>query len=156
MNSNTSRVLAAVVAVVAIVVLFFVLSGDEETGDDVRPLTTTGTEATTPADTPEDKPADDGGDGPAEKPPADEPTIVFAGGEPEGGVAELTYEKGDQIKFVVKSDAADEFHVHGYEIVETAEAGGKVEFDFPADIEGIFEVESHNTGTLIAEITVNP
>ena len=35
-------------------------------------------------------------------------------------------------------------------------AGGTVEFDFPADIEGVFEVELESSATQIAELTVNP
>ena len=35
-------------------------------------------------------------------------------------------------------------------------AGGTVSFDFPAEIEGIFEVELEGRGEQIAELRVNP
>ena len=84
------------------------------------------------------------------------PTIVIRGGKPVGGVAELEYSAGDQVRFEVTSDVADEVHVHGYELLNAVPAGGTVSFDFPAEIEGIFEVELEGRKTQIAELTVNP
>jgi len=84
------------------------------------------------------------------------PTIVIRNGEPVGGVKELEYDAGDQIRFEVTSDVADEVHVHGYDLMQDVPAGGTVSFDFPAEIEGIFEAELENRKEQIAEITVNP
>jgi hypothetical protein len=82
-------------------------------------------------------------------------TIVIEGGQPEGGVQEFEFSEGDDIRFVVESDTADEVHFHGYDVGKDVEAGGKVEFDVPATIPGIFEVELESTATQIAEITVD-
>ncbi len=87
---------------------------------------------------------------------ATEATIVVENGEPLGGVQELEYDAGDQIAFRVESDVADEVHVHGYDLMEDVTAGGTAEFSFPADIEGIFEVELEGRKEQIAEIRVNP
>jgi hypothetical protein len=84
------------------------------------------------------------------------PTIVVRNGEPVGGIAELEYSAGDEIRFEVSSDVADEVHVHGYDLMEEVPAGGTVSFDFPAEIEGIFEVELEGRKVQIAELTVNP
>lgn len=84
------------------------------------------------------------------------PTIVVRNGEPVGGVAELEYSAGEQVRFEVTSDVADEVHVHGYDFLQVVPAGGTVSFDFPAEIEGIFEVELEQRTTQIAELTVNP
>ena len=84
------------------------------------------------------------------------PTIVVKGGEPVGGVQELEYGAGDEIRFRVRSDVADEVHVHGYDVMEDVKAGGTVSFDFPAEIEGIFEVELEERMEQIAELRVNP
>jgi hypothetical protein len=83
-------------------------------------------------------------------------TIVVRDGEPVGGIQELEYDAGEQIRFRVSSDAADEVHVHGYDIEEEVPAGGTAKFSFPADIEGIFEVELHGSEKQIAELRVNP
>lgn len=84
------------------------------------------------------------------------PTIVVRDGEPVDGVAELEYSAGDEIRFRVSSDAAEEIHVHGYDIAKDVPAGGTVEFAFPAELEGIYEAELEELGVQIAELRVNP
>jgi hypothetical protein len=84
------------------------------------------------------------------------PTIVIRNGEPVGGIKQLEYSAGDEIRFEVTSDVADEVHVHGYDLMQDVPAGGTVSFDFPAEIEGIFEAELEGRKEQIAEITVNP
>lgn len=84
------------------------------------------------------------------------PTIVVRHGEPVGGVEELEYDSGDQIRFEVSSDVAEEIHVHGYDLMQDVAAGGVASFDFPAEIEGIFDVELEGSGEQIAELRVNP
>jgi hypothetical protein len=84
------------------------------------------------------------------------PTIVVKGGQPVGGIQDLTYNKGEQIHFVVDSDVSDEIHVHGYDIMKDVEAGGSVSFDFPASIEGVFEAELEGRKEQIIQLTVNP
>jgi plastocyanin len=82
--------------------------------------------------------------------------IVVENGEPVGGVQELEYSAGDQIQFTVESDVADEVHVHGYDLMKDVPANGTVSFSFPAEIEGIFEVELEGRKEQIAELRVNP
>lgn len=140
MQSTTARIglLAAVVA--AAVVLFIVLSGDDDNGGET---TTTAAQTTT-------------GTG---APPSDRPDVITVrDGKPVGGVQDLTFTKGDQVKLEVRLDQPEEaVHVHGYEIEKPA-ATSPVRLNFPADIDGIFEVEvhSHAGDFQIAELTVNP
>ena len=84
------------------------------------------------------------------------PTIVIKHGKPVGGISDLTYNKGEQVHFVVDSDVSDEIHMHGYDIMKDVEAGGSVSFDFPASIEGVFEAELEDRKEQIVELTVNP
>jgi len=83
-------------------------------------------------------------------------TIVVRNGEPVGGVQELEYSAGDEIRFRVSSNRADEVHVHGYDVEKAIPAGGSATLSFPAEIEGIFEVELHESEAQIAELRVNP
>jgi hypothetical protein len=84
-------------------------------------------------------------------------TIVVENGEPVGGIARLEFTAGEQIRFKVKGDEAEEIHVHGYDLMEDIpQGGGTVEFDFPAEIEGIFEGELEGKGVQILELRVNP
>ena len=141
-----------VLAIVVAVVLFVVLRDD---GADSTTTSAAATTTTTTSGSAADKP---GGKEPAEQEPAEPKitTIVVNGGQPVGGVEELSYEQGDQIQFIVESDVDEEVHVHGYDLAEAVSAGGKVEFDFPASLEGLFEVELEHSVVPIAEITVNP
>lgn len=84
------------------------------------------------------------------------PTIEVKNDEPVGGVQELEFDAGEEIRFRVSSDTAEEIHIHGYDIAKDVPAGGTVEFSFPAEIEGIFEVELEDLGSQIAELRVNP
>jgi len=82
--------------------------------------------------------------------------IVVKNGEPVGGIAQLTYDKGEEVRFKVDSDVSDEVHMHGYDIMKDVKAGGSVSFDFPATIEGVFEAELEGRKEQILELTVNP
>jgi len=85
------------------------------------------------------------------------PTIEVKGGEPVDGIQDLEFDAGEQIRFKVSGDEAEEIHVHGYDLSEEIpQGGGTVEFDFPAEIEGIFEIELEEQAVQIAELQVNP
>jgi hypothetical protein len=119
----------AVAVIITAVVLFIVLSG----GDDSS--STNSTSATGNA----------------------EPAVIqIKNGEPVGGVQDLTFTEGDDIRFTVKSDEAWEIHFHGYDIAKDVKAGGEVSYNVPGTISGVFEVEIEDTATQIAQITVNP
>ena len=83
-------------------------------------------------------------------------TIVVKNGKPVGGIAQLTYNEGERVRFKVESDVSDEIHMHGYDIMKDVKAGGSVSFDFPATIEGVFEAELEGRKEQILELTVNP
>lgn len=144
MNSNTTRVVAGIVVVAVAVVLFAVLRDDGEGKSESEKVD----QATTPART------TNTADNTVTKPTIT--TIVIKNGKPVGGIAKLTYDEGEQVRFKVDSDVSDEVHMHGYDIMEDVEAGGSVTFDFPATIEGIFEAELEDRGEQILELTVNP
>lgn len=146
MQSRTARALVAVAALVAVVVLFVVLAGGDDDGSGDGTTTTqtaTKTQATTTTTTKT-----------TTVPAAEE--IVVRDGKPVGGVQDLDFNSGDQIRFVVRSDVADEVHVHGYDKSEDVPANGSVRFTFPASIEGVFEVELEGRGVQIAELRVSP
>jgi hypothetical protein len=96
------------------------------------------------------------GEGESTADSGDVPTIVVRNGEPVGGVQELEFDAGEDVRFRVSSDQAEEIHVHGYDISQDVSAGGTTEFDFPAEIEGIFEAELEELGVQIVELRINP
>jgi hypothetical protein len=84
------------------------------------------------------------------------PMIVVRDGEPVDGIAELEFSAGEEVRFRVSSDQAEEIHVHGYDISKDVPAGGTIEIAFPAELEGIYEAELEKLGVQIAELQINP
>ncbi|HVD39797.1 MAG TPA: hypothetical protein VNC16_02185 [Solirubrobacterales bacterium] len=140
MNARTA-VVGVVLAVVA-VVLLIVLSGGDDSGSD----TTTGAAGK--------ESSRDGGETTAK--PEVTTIVVGKDGKPVGGVAEIDVNKGDEVRFKVKSAIAEEIHVHGYDLMKDVPAGGTVSFEFPAELEGIFEAELEGEAEQILELRVEP
>jgi len=83
-------------------------------------------------------------------------TVTVVNGKGEGGIKTITYKKGDTVDLTVKSDTADEIHIHGYDLHKDVPKGGSVHFTFPASIDGKFVVELENAGQQIASLQVEP
>ena len=101
--------------------------------------TTTTTEATTPS---------------APKPRTI--TVVVESGRPRGGIARPTVAKGAKVVVVVRTDAGEEVHLHGYDIEKPVTPGTPVRIPFTADLPGRFELELHHPDALLAVIEVKP
>ena len=133
MQSTGARIGLLAAVVVVAVVLFIVLNKDSG-GDNGG-----GGSTTSASNTPQ--------------------VINVVNGEPAGGVKKLTYNKGDQVRLRVDLDRPEEeIHVHGYEIEKPADKS-PVDLSFPANIDGVFEIECHHpdgTEAQIAELRVNP
>jgi hypothetical protein len=145
MQSNAARLGIGVAAIAVVVILFVVLKGSDDDSSTATPTTTTAASGQSGSNS-----------GSADSGQSEIPTIVVKNAQPVGGIQDLTFTEGDDIRFRVDSDVSDEIHFHGYDVGEDVEAGGSVEFDVPATITGVFEVELESRATQIAEITVNP
>jgi hypothetical protein len=75
---------------------------------------------------------------------------------PKNGIVRATVKQGDKVVLVVKSDVADEIHLHGYDLKTNVAAGGTARLLFTATIPGRFEVELESRSTQIADLTVEP
>jgi hypothetical protein len=152
-KSPGGKAAVALAGLALVVVLFLLLQGSDD--DDNGPTTTPAAEQTT---------GNQAGDGSAgeerndaePKPEPEIATIVVRNGEPVGGVAELTFTRGERIRFAVESDVVDHVHLHGYNVMKDVEPGQRVTFDVPATIEGVFEVELEDRVVPLAEIAVQP
>jgi len=153
--SNLQRLAIVVGAIVVLVVAYVVISGgsDDATKGATQPATvqtsstqSTDTSGTTTTTTTATEPA---------APPAP-PTVRVVNAKPQGGVKKLTFKKGDQIRFRIVSDTADEIHVHGYDLMKDVPKGGSVTFSFKGTIDGRFVVELEGQGEQIAELDVTP
>jgi hypothetical protein len=163
MRSRGARAGIATAGVAVAVVLFVVLAGADDsatdTGTTQRASAQARTEDQSPADStttqPQAQETTTAGEPPEPEPPPI-PRIVVRDGQPVGGVARFEYESGQRVRFVVRSDGADEVHVHGFDIRKDVPANGSVRFEFRADIEGVFEVELETTHVQIAELRIEP
>jgi FtsP/CotA-like multicopper oxidase with cupredoxin domain len=160
--SRTQRI-ALVVAAVAVAVLAFVIAqpGDDEDGGERA--------ATTPAQTDTGGGSGDGGtQAPTateeEPPPPPEPDVTrirIQDGSVVGGAPDIEVTRGDTVHIVVTSDAPDEIHLHGYDITRKPAPGRPARFQFRAEAEGAFEIESHvaedaGLDPLVARLVVGP
>ena len=93
--------------------------------------------------------------------PRPETRIELRAHEPSGGVRRIEAKKGDFVRLLVESDTADEIHLHGYDITRKVRPGEAARFSFRAEVEGIFELESHEAehdggDPVIARLVVEP
>ena len=97
-------------------------------------------------------------------PPTLEPTITdtvehvvtIRGGDPVDGIVRAEAHKGEPVVVVVRSDVADEVHVHGYDLTADVAPGKPVRIEFAANLTGRFEIELEGRHKQIAQLTVLP
>src|SRR3954451_7429208 len=146
MSTGARLGILAGIIVVAIAVLVIAGGGSDDNNNDSSSATTaaTTTQPSSTSTTTTETQAKPVG------PPTN--TITVKNAKPVGGIKKVKVNKGDQVKIVVKSDTADEIHVHGYDFMKDVEAGGSVAFNFKANIDGAFEIELENHKEQIAEL----
>ena len=83
-------------------------------------------------------------------------TLVVESGRPRGGIARPTVAKGGKVVVVVRTDAGEEVHLHGYDVEKPVTPGTPVRIPFTADLPGRFELELHHPDALLAVIEVKP
>ncbi len=142
--------LAAAVVVLAIGFIFISGGGDE--GDGERQAAT----RTTPAQT---QAGETQQDAPPQAPQAPAPRVErvrIRDGGPVGDPRTLEYESGETVRLRFRSNQASEIHIHGYDKYVDVPAGGTAAARFEADAEGVFEIEDHGTGQIVAKLEVSP
>ena len=143
----------AAVMLVAVAAGAFALAGCG--GDGSQTTTTTDTEAvvtTTDTSTVETATTET-------TPATPKPTtivIVVDNGRPRGGIKRPTIQKGDEVVLVVRTDAGDGVHLHGYDIEKPVTPGTPVRIPFEANLPGRFELELHHPDALLAVLEVRP
>lgn len=96
------------------------------------------------------------------------PSAASDRGAPEGRRVEVTVSRrevtgdtgrvlvaaGERLTIVVHADVADEVHVHGYDVTAGLAPGIPAELTFDVTVPGVFEVELHETGTVLLTVQV--
>ena len=150
-----------VVAALAVAVIAFVIASpgsDDENGDEAAQTTTTETQTEVETETEVETQTETA---PPEPPQPSVTRIRIQGGQVVGGSKTIEVEQGEPVRIVVAADASDEIHLHGYDITRNAAPGAPARFNFKANLEGVFEIESHTAEDaglepLVAELVVNP
>ena len=146
MSSRQRLVLLAIAAVVLVggIALASSTGDEDEPGSETTAQQQT-VETTGPGETVEEPPP-----GPRVE------TIRIKDGKPAGEVRTLRYERGEVIRLRFSSNAPGEVHIHGYDNEFPVSPSGARVIRFKADLEGIFEVEEHGTGELLAKLEIRP
>ena len=150
--SSGARLSFLAIAVVILVVAFVALrpsSDDPETT--AHAPTATATATATATTTPDAAETETPTPTPTPKPTVD-PGPVLTGSK----VVKLRYDKGETVRFQVRSPEDEEVHVHGYDIKKDVKAGQTTPMSFKATIDGIFEIEFEHSAKQIAELRVDP
>ena len=140
------RAVFAALAIVILVAAFVVLrpggdSSDERPAAQATPTATATPQTSAPDVKPTEAPAATADPGP-----------LLTGAK----VTKIRVQKGDTVRFRVRSPEAEEVHVHGYDLKKELSPGKTASMSFKATIEGIFEIEFEHSGTQIASLRVDP
>ena len=81
-------------------------------------------------------------------------TATVAGGKITPNTQTVKAKQGQTVMVTVTSDEADELHVHGYEKEIELQPGKPGSVTFTADTKGTFEIETHESGKLVAKLIV--
>ncbi len=141
---RNQRIALLAVAVAVIVVAFIVLRPADEAATPT---------ATTPAQT---QPAPATTTEPEPEPEPEFTTIRIRDTQPAGEVRDIEVQTGDRVRLAFDSDVAEEIHIHGYDRYIDLIPNETVRESFTADAEGIFEIELHGSGALVANLEVRP
>jgi FtsP/CotA-like multicopper oxidase with cupredoxin domain len=158
--SRNQRIMLVIAALAVAVVAFVIASpgSDDEDGDQAAETTATQTQTEVETETEVETQTETT---PPEPPQPSVTRIQIQGGEVVGGAPSIEAEQGEPVRIVVAADAPDEIHLHGYDLTREAAPGAPARFNFTADLEGVFEIESHTAedaglDPLVARLLVNP
>ena len=140
------------VAVAGSVLALAGCGGDESTPEAATTDTTVATTQTTPVETTPTTPADTTPAVPKRR----TIVIVVDQGRPRGGIKRPELDKGEKVVLVVRADAGESVHIHGYDVEKPVTPGKPVRIPLTATIPGRFEVELHHPDSLLAVLQVQP
>jgi hypothetical protein len=81
--------------------------------------------------------------------------VQVAGGQVSGDTGRVPVALGTEVTLSITSDAADQVHLHGYDLEAQLTPGTPAEITFDATLPGVFEVELHEAGTVLLTIQVS-
>ncbi len=157
---RTFRRIGAAAAVAAVVVALGGCGDDDSPSADPADTSTTTDEPTTePTDEPSGGETDDGsGDGNDDRAVEVEVEIEIEDGRVTPTAEQVEVNVGEVVVFEVDSDAPQELHIHSAPEEQTFAVKATDDQNFKLTVEqpGQFDVELHESGTLVAQLVVRP
>ncbi|SDY63674.1 hypothetical protein SAMN05660209_03344 [Geodermatophilus africanus] len=80
--------------------------------------------------------------------------VTVAAGRVGGDTGRVPVSLGETVTLTVTGDAADEVHLHGYDLTAPLAPGRPATLTFVADVPGVFEAELHGAGTVLLTLQV--
>ena len=151
MTVRPARLPRALAASALVLLLPLAACAGTDASDDAAGTTASGSAAPAGASATEETPQ---ADGPSVE-TAQRIEVEVAGGQVAGDTGRVPVAVGTQVTLVVTSDAADDVHVHGYDLTADLAPGTPAEISFDATIPGVFEVELHEAGTALLALQVS-
>ena len=81
--------------------------------------------------------------------------VVIADGTVIPNAEDVQVKQGQTVRVTIRSDVPESIHVHGYDETAEADADKPGEVTFTADVKGVFEIETHESGKLVAKLIVS-
>lgn len=81
--------------------------------------------------------------------------VTVANGKVNPSGTSIKVKAGQTVLVTAVSDAADEVHIHGYDKELPLTPGKPASVKFTADMKGTFEIETHESGKLVAKLIVS-
>jgi hypothetical protein len=132
--------------------------GDSDSGSSASTTASSSTPATTPSGTPASTPNTSSPSNTAD-PSGDQAdvtiNITVANGKVNPSGATIKAKAGQTVLITAVSDAEDQLHVHGYDKEIELVPGKPVSEKFTANMKGTFEIETHESGKLVAKLVVS-
>jgi plastocyanin len=81
--------------------------------------------------------------------------VTVANGKVNPSGTSIKVKAGQTVLVTAVSDAADEVHIHGYDKELPLTPGKTASVKFTANMKGTFEIETHESGKLVAKLVVS-
>lgn len=82
-------------------------------------------------------------------------SLTVSGGKVTGQTGRVKVALGTRVRLTVTSDAADEIHVHVYDLTQEVSAGASASIEFVADKPGVVDVELERATLTLTRLAIS-
>jgi len=160
MRSTLTRgAAAALLPTLGLLVLAGCGGGDSTSGSDTPSAPASSPTSTLPTNTPTSGTPNTGTPSNTADPSGEQADVTInvtvANGKVNPSGATIKAKAGQTILVTAVSDANDEVHIHGYDKELPLTPGKPASVKFTANMKGTFEIETHESGKLVAKLVVS-